>query len=191
MHGSIERIWGMAAEPPGSTRDDSLVDDARGGLPGSFETLVRRYHAAVYRQIMVWVNGDHAAADDVAQETWWRVARGVKRFEGRSGFYAWACRIAHNEAKRWLGRNARKPRLVPKPDAEHPGDQSATGEAVRLALSKLPEKFATPLMLELWEDMSLKEIAHALGLPEGTVKSRLFRAREKFRQVWDEMESQS
>jgi RNA polymerase sigma-70 factor (ECF subfamily) len=56
-----------------------------------------------------------------------------------------------------------------------------------VALRQLPEKFATPLMLELWEDMSLKEIAHALGLPEGTVKSRLFRARARFREVWTEL----
>lgn len=174
----------------GEPRDDSVVDNARTGLPGAFEALVRQYHAAIYRQILLVVNGDRAAADDVAQETWWRIARGVKRFEGRSGFYAWASRIAHNEAKRWLGRNARKLRLVPEqaPEQEdHPAEQSEVSEQVRRVLAMLPEKFAAPLRLELWEDMPLAEIARALGVPEGTVKSRLFRAREKFRELWQQL----
>jgi RNA polymerase sigma-70 factor (ECF subfamily) len=177
----------MAAEPPGTPRDDAAVNSARDGLPGAFETLLKRYHAAVYRQILLVVNGDHAAAEDVAQETWWRIARGVKRFEGRSGFYAWACRIARNEARRWLGRNARRIRLVPPLGEDDPAAQREQSELVHVALKQLPEKFATPLMLELWEDMSLKEIAHALGLPEGTVKSRLFRARARFRELWSEL----
>lgn len=180
----------MAADQPGNTRDDSVVSDARNGLPGAFEVLFGRYHAAVYRQILLWVNGDHAAAEDVAQEAWWRIARGVKRFEGRSGFYAWACRIARNESRRWLERNARKPRLLPPPgatdDAEQ-RDRDYSSELVHMALKRLPEKFATPLMLELWEDMSLIEIAEALGVPEGTVKSRLHRGREKFREIWEAM----
>ncbi|MBX3459813.1 MAG: RNA polymerase sigma factor [Planctomycetes bacterium] len=177
----------------GEPRDDSVVDNARNGLPGSFEALVRQYHAAIYRQILLVVNGDRAAADDVAQETWWRIAKGVKRFEGRSGFYAWACRIAHNEGKRWLGRNARKLRLVPEqateqaPEEAHPAEQSEVNEQVRKVLAMMPQKFSAPLMLELWEDMPLREIAKALGVPEGTVKSRLFRAREKFRELWQQV----
>jgi RNA polymerase sigma-70 factor (ECF subfamily) len=188
----------MAAEQPGRPRIDLAVENARGGLPGAFEVLLRRYHAAVYRQILLTVNGDHAAAEDVAQETWWRIARGLKRFEGRSGFYAWACRIAHNEARRWLGRNARRLRLLPPPgvseidDAVSRGQERAdTAALVRQVLKRIPRKFATPLMLELWEDMSLKDIAFALGLPEGTVKSRLHRAREKFRELWTEHEEQA
>lgn len=180
----------MAADRPGKPREESVVSDAQKGLPGAFELLLERYHAAVYRQILLWVNGDHAAAEDVAQEAWWRIARGVKRFEGRSGFYAWACRIARNESHRWLERNARKPRLLPPPgatdDAER-RDRDDSSELVHAAMRRLPEKFAAPLMLELWEDMSLKEIAEALGVPEGTVKSRLHRAREKFRALWDEI----
>jgi RNA polymerase sigma-70 factor, ECF subfamily len=187
--GSISWNVGMAADRPGSDPEDNVVRNARNGMPGAFEVLLNRYHAAVYRQILLWVNGDYAAADDVAQEAWWRIARGVTRFEGRSGFYAWACRIARNEAKRWLSRNARRPRLMPPPGAVDADEleRQESDELVRSVLKRLPEKFAAPLLLELWEDMSLKEIAHALGIPEGTVKSRLHRAREKFRELWDAM----
>ncbi len=185
----------MAVNASGGARDDGsdtdaanrTLDGARLGLPGAFEALLQRYHAAIYRQILLVVNNDHAAADDIAQETWWRIARGVKRFEGRSGFYAWACRIARNEAHRWLGRNARRPRLVPPPGEDDPAAEREQSELVQTALRRLPQKFAAPLMLELWEDMSLKEIAEALGVPEGTVKSRLFRARARFRELWEEL----
>ena len=181
----------MADDTPGSPRVDPAALRAREGLPGAFETLLKQYNGAIYRQILLVVNNDHSAAEDVAQETWWRIARGVRRFEGRSGFYAWACRIARNEARRWLGRNARPARLRPPRGEEDGEDDPAArreqSELVHAALRKLPQKFVTPLLLELWEDMSLKEIAHALGVPVGTVKSRLHRARERFREVWDEM----
>lgn len=161
--------------------------------PAGFDELFERYHDAVFRRIVV-MTGDAAAAEDIAQETWLRVSRSLARFEGRSGFFAWVCRIASNEAKRWWGRNARasgptgtRPRIVGLEPGHDPRDGRDTAELVHEALRRVPDKFRRPLLLELWEGWSLAEIGEALGLPEGTVKSRLHRAREKFRAAWEEL----
>jgi RNA polymerase sigma-70 factor (ECF subfamily) len=168
---------------PGQGDDDH-------GDTGSFEQLFERYHDAVYRHVLLMLRYDHAAAEDVTQEAWLRIAQGLKTFEGRSGFYTWACRIASNEVKRWWSQRKGRPlpRLVRneaveaeiEPDAAH-------AELVHEALRRVPEKYRQPLLLELWEGFSLREISSALGLPEGTVKSRLFRGRDKFRQAWLEL----
>jgi RNA polymerase sigma-70 factor (ECF subfamily) len=110
----------------------------------------------------------------------------LKTFEGRSGFYAWACRIASNEVKRWWGRNKKPVAVGPEP-SEDPTDARVQSELVHEALRRIPEDFRQPLLLDLWEGYSLREIGEALGLPEGTVKSRLHRARERFRNIWDEL----
>lgn len=164
---------------------DVLIQRAQGGDREAFTELMRRYYDAVMRQVLLYVGADRASAEDVAQETWWRIARALGGFSGRAGFYTWACRIARNEAIR-RGRKMRMLPVLPEPVLDT-GDDQDRAELVRAALKKLPEKFRQPLVLELWEEKSLREIGVALGLPEGTVKSRLFRAREKFREIWLEM----
>jgi RNA polymerase sigma-70 factor (ECF subfamily) len=164
---------------------DALIQRAQGGDREAFTELMRRYYDAVMRQVLLYVGADRASADDVAQETWWRIARALGGFSGRAGFYTWACRIARNEAIR-RGRKMRMLPVLPEP-VQDTGEDRDRAEVVHAALRRLPEKFRQPLILELWEDKSLREIGIALGLPEGTVKSRLFRAREKFREIWLEM----
>lgn len=166
----------------------ALIVGCQAGDRECFAELMRRYFDAVMRQIVLYVGADRAAADDVAQETWWRISRGIGGFSGRSGFYTWACRIARNEAFRRLKKMRALP-VLPEPvqDTRAERAQSDRAELVQEALRRLPEKFRLPLVLELWEERSVREIADALGLPEGTVKSRLFRAREKFKEVWLEL----
>jgi RNA polymerase sigma-70 factor (ECF subfamily) len=161
------------------------------GAPGDeFRALFERYHDAVFRQITLMLGRDRAAAEDVAQETWLRVHRSLKTFEGRSGFYAWACRIASNEVKRWWGRNRKPAALGPEPSFD-PRESHERDELVHEALRRIPEEFRQPLLLDLWEGFSVAEIGRALDLPEGTVKSRLYRAREKFKQAWLELGGQT
>ena len=151
-----------------------------------FGALFDRYHEAVFRQIVLILGRDRSAADDVAQETWLRIHRSLKTFEGRSGFYAWACRIASNEAKRWWGRN-KKPAVLGAEPSVDPREGHERDDLVHEALRQVPEEFRQPLLLDLWEGFSVAEIGRALDLPEGTVKSRLHRAREKFKQAWLEL----
>jgi RNA polymerase sigma-70 factor (ECF subfamily) len=164
---------------------DALIKRAQGGDREAFTELMRRYYDAVMRQVLLYVGADRASAEDVAQQTWWRIARALGGFSGRAGFYTWACRIARNEAIR-RGRKMRMLPVLPEP-VQDTGEDQDRAELVHAALKKLPEKFRQPIILELWEDKSLREIAQALGVPEGTVKSRLFRAREKFREIWLDM----
>ena len=173
---------------PGSGNEDN--DASLGSAsPDGFQDLFERYYDAVFRQIVLLLGRDTAAAEDVAQETWWRIARSLKTFEGRSGFYAWACRIASNEVKRWWGKHKRPTAVGPEP-SEDPTDGRDQAELVHAVLLRIPEEFRQPLLLDLWEGYSQREISEALGLPEGTVKSRLFRARERFRELWDELNEQ-
>jgi RNA polymerase sigma-70 factor, ECF subfamily len=151
-----------------------------------FAELFERYHDAVFRQIVLLLGRDRAAAEDVAQETWWRIARSLKTFEGRSGFYAWACSIASNECKRWWGRNKR-PTVLGSEPAIDPRAGDERNDLVQEALRQLPEEFRQVLLLELWEGFSIREISEAMGLPEGTIKSRLHRGRERFKQAWLEL----
>jgi len=154
------------------------VDDT-----SDFRGLFEKYHEAVYRQIVLMLGHDRAAADDVAQETWLRISRALKTFEGRSGFYSWACAIAGNEVKRWWGRSRRPAVLGPEPSQDpRPGQER--NDLVHEALRQVPEEFRQVLLLELWEGLSIKEIAAEMGLPEGTIKSRLHRGREKFKEAW-------
>jgi len=187
LQGSPDTNPVSAASPPVSDTE-ALVTQAQGGDREAFAELMRRFFDAVMRQIVLYVGADRAAADDVAQETWWRVSRGIGGFSGRSGFYTWACRIARNEAHRRLKKMRALP-VVPEPvqDSKREGEEKDRAEVVHAALRRLPDKFRLPLVLELWEERSVREIAQALGLPEGTVKSRLFRAREKFKEIWQEM----
>jgi RNA polymerase sigma-70 factor (ECF subfamily) len=164
---------------------EALIKRAQGGDREAFTELMRRYYDAVMRQILLYVGADRASAEDVAQETWWRIARALGGFSGRAGFYTWACRIARNESIR-RGRKMRMLPVLPEP-VQHDSEERDRAELVHAALRRLPEKFRLPLVLELWEEKSLREIGQALGLPEGTVKSRLFRARERFRDFWKEL----
>ena len=161
---------------PGPGNEDNL--DASTG--DRFHDLFERYYDAVFRQIALMLGRDHAAAEDVAQETWWRIARSLKTFEGRSGFYAWACRIASNEVKRWWGKHKKPTTVGPEP-SEDPTDARDQAELVQAVLRRIPEEFRQPLLLDLWEGYSVREIGEALDLPEGTVKSRLHRAKEALR----------
>jgi RNA polymerase sigma-70 factor, ECF subfamily len=154
--------------------------------PGSFDNLFGRYHDAVYRQIVLLLGRDASAADDVSQETWLRVSRRLHTFEGRSGFYAWVCRIADNEVKRWW-RQHKQPVVVSNDPGHDPRAGFERDDMVHEALRRLPDEFRQTLVLELWEGLSVREIAEAMGLPEGTIKSRLFRARERFKSAWQEL----
>lgn len=176
-----------AASEPEMVPLDPVLNAARAGDDSAFENLMRRYHDALLRRIMLVVRESNAA-EDVSQETWVRIHRGLKGFEGRSGFFSWAVSIAVREGQRWLGK--RRERTADHPDglpdvAGRETENPVDADLVQQCLARMPEEFREPLLLELWEGFSHKEISEALGIPEGTVKSRLFRARERFKTLWE------
>ena len=181
-----------ASEPEGAQSSaiaDPVLLAAKAGDAAAFENLMHKYHDALLRRIMLVVRESNAA-EDVSQETWVRIHRGLKGFEGRSGFFAWAVSIAVREGQRWLVR--RRESAAELPDvAARERENPVDADLVQMCLQRLPEEFREPLLLELWEGFSHKEISEALGIPEGTVKSRLFRARERFRALWETRGSES
>jgi RNA polymerase sigma-70 factor (ECF subfamily) len=138
---------------------------------------------------------DHSEAQDVAQEAFIKAYRALGSFRGESAFYTWLYRIAINTAKNYLVARARRssdhqvdvqdaealenaPQLqgLDTPERQLLGDEIA--ETIQAAIENLPEEMRVAIMLREFEGMSYEEIAEAMDCPVGTVRSRIFRARE-------------
>lgn len=176
--------------------DRELVAQAVAGREAGFEELVRRYQrpiaAYVYRMV-----GDYDAALDLTQEVFIKVYGSLARYRSEFKFSTWIYRIAHNAAIDHLRRHtmreqalfdevAGEPRELPiaygrpSPEQEYAGkERRAEVEAV---VHDLPASYKELVVLRHAHDLSYDEIAEVTGLPLGTVKNRLFRAREAMRQ---------
>lgn len=176
--------------------DQSLVQRVQSGDQQAFALLVAKYQRRILRLISRFVS-DPATAEDIAQETFLRAYRAIGRFRGDSQFYTWLYRIAVNTAKRNALDGARSPVLqenatfsqdeetFPKqeqlssmdtPDAVMASREIA--DTVNAAMDSLPEELRTAIVLREIDGMSYDEIAQVMGCPVGTVRSRIFRARE-------------
>ena len=175
----------MVADP-----DIELVRLAQGGDPRAFQALMVKYQRRVARHVARYVK----RADDVeevVQDAFIRAYRGLASFRGESSFYSWLYRIAANVAFSFL-KKSRSPE-VPLDEREDDGfDPGVTdeqtpermlmarqiGSAVERAMAKLQPELAEALVLFEVDGKAYKEIAQLLGLPIGTVRTRIFRARE-------------
>ena len=179
-----------AAQTSGADPDHELVRLAQGGDARAFQALMVKYQRRIARHVARYVKraGD---VEEVVQDAFIRAYRGLASFRGDSSFYSWLYRIATNAALSFL-KKAKGPevQLEERPDGGfEPGvtdDQTPErvllakqiGEAVERAMSKLQPELAEALVLFEVEGKAYKEIAQMLGLPIGTVRTRIFRARE-------------
>ncbi len=171
-------------------REDELVAQAQEGNLFAFEELVRRHQQRVYAVARRIVRS-HDLADDVVQEAFVRAHQNLSRFERGRPFGPWICRIAANLAvSQWRSPESRRSEPLPEGHAETPSRSPDAlqgvldGEAGRVlgrALDGLPAEQRAVFVLRTQEELSYKEIAAELGISEGTVMSRLFRARERLR----------
>ncbi|HEU4485884.1 MAG TPA: RNA polymerase sigma factor RpoE [Povalibacter sp.] len=174
--------------------DQQLVQRVQKGDKAAFDLLVRKYQHRVLKLVGRFVN-DSAEAEDVAQEAFLKAYRALPAFRGDSAFYTWLYRIAINTAKNALVANRRRPvdfdldlqdpdqhdRQSMLKDADTPEGVLLTDEirgVVERALEQLPEDLRTAIVLRELEGLSYEEIAEAMDCPVGTVRSRIFRARE-------------
>ena len=187
--------------------DLSLVQLAQRGDPRAFDALVRRYQHRVVKLVMRYVR-DPAEAEDIAQEAFIKAYRALPRFRGDSAFYTWLYRIAINTAKNALASRKRSPIEydLDRADGDEPNHEvaarmkdTATPEALALteeirsivtgAIDALPEDLRKAIQLRELEGLSYEEIANEMECPVGTVRSRIFRAREaidaRLREVFD------
>lgn len=174
--------------------DSELVKRVQQGDKSAFDILVQKYQQKVVNLISRYVS-DHSECYDVAQETFIKAYRALDKFRGDSQFYTWLYRIAANTAKNHLASRSRKSPsyAVDVDDAEHysgesrlkdyttPENLMLTDEIKRTvfsAIDKLPEDLKSAITLRELEGLSYEEIADVMDCPIGTVRSRIFRARD-------------
>lgn len=163
--------------------DGALLERFVQGDQDAFESLFRQFEREVFGWIVRIVR-DSSAAEDVLVETFWRAYRGRARFDSSRSFGAWIRRIATNAALDQLAvarRNAeRRSEHSPTPTSTPATD--SLRESMQIAFRRLPPKLQIVATLALIEEQPYAEIADALGLPIGTVKSRVFRATRALRE---------
>lgn len=166
--------------------ETDLIRQARSGDPEAWEALTKTHQEAVFRLAYLLL-GDPDDAEDVAQEAFVRAFYALRRFDSARPLRPWLMQIASNLAsnrRRSLGRyfNAllRLAREPSGPDAPLPEDDS---QLLREAVQKIKFEFQQVVYLRYFLDMSEDEMSMALGIPEGTVKSRLHRALAALRKV--------
>ena len=184
---------------PGATDSDvMLVERAVAGDQGAYELLVIKYQRRIQRLIGRMVR-DVDLVEDIAQETFIRAYRALHQFRGDAQFYTWLYRIAVNTAKKFLLDLKRDPTVSENAfKSDEDGDETSwTGSeptsdetpesvlaakeiavAVNAALEALPEDLRQALILREIEGLSYEDIADVMNCPIGTVRSRIFRARE-------------
>jgi RNA polymerase sigma-70 factor, ECF subfamily len=180
--------------------DRELVETAVNGVEGSFAELVRRYQrpisAYVYRMV-----GNYESALDLTQEIFIKVYSSLRRYRAEFKFSTWIYKIAHNSAVDHLRRNStREQSLVMGPEGDQfdlplesgnlsPEQESERKERrveIESVVRALPGNYRELIILRHSQDLSYEEIVEVTGLPLGTVKNRLFRAREMMRQQFVE-----
>jgi RNA polymerase sigma-70 factor (ECF subfamily) len=174
--------------------DEQLVARVQKGDKRAFDLLVLKYQHKVMSLISRYVS-DSAEVQDVAQEAFIKAYRAIARFRGDSAFYTWLYRIAANTAKNYLVARGRRPpgSDIDAEDAEFldmggalkdidaPEEQLAAEElrsVVEATIKSLPEDLRAALTLREYDGLSYEEIAAVMECPVGTVRSRIFRARE-------------
>ncbi len=174
--------------------DLELVRRVQAGDKKAFDVLIMKYQQRIVHVITGFVH-DPVEALDVAQEAFIKAYRAIPNFRGDSAFYTWLYRIAINTAKNYLTAQKRRPPAsdVDAMDATNYYDAPELKEfetpetrmmsddlerGIHQAIQALPENTATAIKLREFEGMSYEEIAAAMQCPIGTVRSRIFRARE-------------
>lgn len=174
--------------------DEELVAKVQRGDKSAYDILVLRYQHKIVQLVNRYVK-DHGEAQDVAQEAFIKAYRALGSFRGESAFYTWLYRIAINTAKNHLVSRARRssdfeldvqdaeavenaPQLqgLETPERQLLGEEIV--KTIQAAIENLPEEMRVAITLREFEGMSYEEIAEAMDCPVGTVRSRIFRARE-------------
>ncbi len=177
----------------------------REGLEAAFRMLLLRYQERIHRLVLRYVR-DPLEAEDVTQDVFLKVYRKLDGFQGDSAFFTWLYRVAANTAVDHVAKRKRRPlhlsddpsALVGSPkdgeprsglSSETPDEPMLRRERVRITreiCDALPEPYKTTLFLREFEELSYLEIAEVSGCSIGTVESRLFRARARFRKLLEE-----
>lgn len=178
---------------PAPAEDTALVEETLAGNQASFQLLVERYQSRIFALTRHYTR-NAVEIEDLVQETFLKAYARLASFQHQSSFYTWLYRIAVNTVLDSIKRRGRSPvqavedpELVVDPSPTRCPGPSAALEREELSrvthevLAEMPEIFRTVLVLREFEELSYQEIADTLGISIGTVESRLFRARARFK----------
>jgi len=183
-----------------SISDEVLVRRFKSGDKNSFRRLVEKYQSKIYSIVLASVR-DKNDTDDLCQEIFIKVYRGLSQFKGKSKFFTWLYRITINTCISAQNARKRKPETIPLSypvdEKENPLSTKLSQDTVKrpmevlknkelevkikLAIDSLSDRLKEVFILREVEDLSYKELSKILQCSEGTIKSRLFRAREKLK----------
>ena len=175
--------------------DAELVARVQRGDKQAFDLLVLKYQRKIMRLLSRMIR-DPGEIEDVAQEAFIKAYRALPQFRGESSFYTWLYRIAINTARNWLAQNNRRPSTPSAQenedgetfdatdnltDSSNPESEMASrqiADTVNKAINDLPEELRNAIVMREIDGMSYEDIAESMSCPIGTVRSRIFRARE-------------
>jgi RNA polymerase sigma-70 factor (ECF subfamily) len=168
--------------PASRALDELLVVECQLGNAEAFRALVRRWNGAFVQRAET-LTRDREAARDVAQESWIGIIRGLRGLRDPGRFPAWVMSIVANKSRDWVRREQSRRRAIARAGSDEPSDVVSDGarDRVRGGLATLEPAQRHILRRHYLESFSVAEIAAELGVPEGTVKSRLSTARDQLR----------
>jgi len=161
--------------------DQLLVMDAQDGDGKAMEKLIRRWQKRLW-QYAYRLTADVQAAWDITQQSWLEIIKGLRKLNDPARFKAWAYRIVTNKAADWMKNKNRQRHLsieAASPDCRQKNNDSEVKEL----MLKLKNDSRTILSLYYFEQLTVNEISDVLNIPKGTVKSRLFKAREELKEL--------
>ncbi|HEV2044614.1 MAG TPA: sigma-70 family RNA polymerase sigma factor [Sphingomicrobium sp.] len=169
--------------------DEYLLASIRTGDRKAFELLARRWQKKLLAHAWRLLGGDSEAAREAVQEGWVEIVGGIARLRDDRAFPAWAFRIISRRCARQIDRAVRQRQLSaaiePADEAEVAAEFRADHDRLRAAIRALPKDQRAAIGLFHFEDMSVAEVAVALDVPAGTVKTRLMHARRKLRAAFE------
>ncbi|MEM6724468.1 MAG: sigma-70 family RNA polymerase sigma factor [Bacteroidota bacterium] len=173
----------MRHSDPDHVFDQLLVIDIQSGNRQALNLLAKRWHQRIYQFALKKVS-DPEAANDIAQETWMAIQKGIQKLKDPAKFPSWALGITFRKSvdhirylqKKRKEKDQQLPTITEDKESEQQHDRQI--QALRKAIRTLPKKQRQTLELFYLDNYNLQEIAAILKIPEGTVKSRLFKARD-------------
>ncbi|MDQ3324072.1 MAG: sigma-70 family RNA polymerase sigma factor [Acidobacteriota bacterium] len=180
--------------------DGELIEKAIGGREDGFEELVRRYQRPITAYVYRMLN-NYDASLDVTQEVFIKVYNSLNRYSSDYKFSTWLYRIAHNAAIDYMRKNSVSQQSIeaenadgsyqlqiesPNPSPEQERERSEWRREIESVVKCLPTVYRELILLRHAQDLSYDEIAEITNLPLGTVKNRLFRAREMMREIFSD-----
>ena len=190
----------FALENVRALTDGELIEKAIGGREDGFEELVRRYQRPITAYVYRMLN-NYDASLDVTQEVFIKVYNSLERYSSDYKFSTWLYRIAHNAAIDFMRKNSVSQQSIeaensdgtyqlqiesPNPSPEQEREQSEWRREIESVVKCLPTVYRELILLRHAQDLSYDEIAEITNLPLGTVKNRLFRAREMMREIFND-----